>query len=333
MAWLRGDDGAGKNRRVLRAGFGRFLKRKPKDGGPTGSPQQERCTVYGFVSLCASWSAYDYSDLFVPYFVAYEVAGPDTDWLVEAAITAGLFAAEKTTDAQGDEGWQIPEVDNLFHVRTREEVQQDRDRRNANSPLVGKMAVYARDGDTCRYCLRSVTPWVGQGGDQTTTRSRTLDHVDPADPDTDRVVACRGCNSAKGDKSAEEWAEAGGYTLQPPPEQPRFHPRTVAKFAEKNQLAMLPEYARRDLVPAVEGSKANQEANQEQTSEQAKAHAEQGNDQATAGVREQAPPGRVGSPALVWPAQVGSDQVGPGPGPADVRPLRPVRDDDSGGAA
>lgn len=70
-------------------------------------------------------------------------------------------------------------------------------------------AIRARDQDRCRYC--------GSGVDFNDRRSAlggTYDHVDPDGPNnlTNVVVACRGCNSKKSDRTPEEW----GYALLKP---------------------------------------------------------------------------------------------------------------------
>lgn len=58
-------------------------------------------------------------------------------------------------------------------------------------------AVRERDGDHCRYCATDVN-WTDRRGPS----GGTYDHVDPRGPSTieNLVVACRSCNSAKGDK-------------------------------------------------------------------------------------------------------------------------------------
>jgi len=70
-------------------------------------------------------------------------------------------------------------------------------------------AIRARDQERCRYC--------GAGVDFNDRRSAlggTYDHVDPDGPNNlhNVVVACRGCNSAKGHRTPDEW----GYALLKP---------------------------------------------------------------------------------------------------------------------
>lgn len=69
--------------------------------------------------------------------------------------------------------------------------------------------VKRRDGDNCRYCGRTVN-WK----DRRSAAGATLDHVDPdgADDADNLVVACRGCNAKKRDRTP---GEAGLVLLLP----------------------------------------------------------------------------------------------------------------------
>ena len=61
--------------------------------------------------------------------------------------------------------------------------------------------IQARDGDRCRYCGRRVS-WL----DRKSIAGATYDHVIPRGPETvdNLVVACRGCNSKKRNRTPEE---------------------------------------------------------------------------------------------------------------------------------
>jgi 5-methylcytosine-specific restriction endonuclease McrA len=73
-----------------------------------------------------------------------------------------------------------------------------------------RAVVRHRDRDTCRYCGQGVV-WA----DRRSTHGGVLDHVDPhiAAGASNLVVACRGCNSRKGRRTAI----AAGMTLLPVP--------------------------------------------------------------------------------------------------------------------
>jgi 5-methylcytosine-specific restriction endonuclease McrA len=86
--------------------------------------------------------------------------------------------------------------------------------------------IRARDGDLCRYC-GVVVNWVDRRGRQ----AGTYDHINPGGPDslTNVVVACRSCNSAKGNRSLAEVAVIG-MRLRPAPDlagtKPELSPET-----------------------------------------------------------------------------------------------------------
>lgn len=81
-----------------------------------------------------------------------------------------------------------------------------------------RTVIRERDGDECRYCG---VPVVWQ--DRRSGLGGTYDHVDPDGPNAawNLVVACRACNSRKGDQTPE----AAGMTLRPEPtsDQPRIN--------------------------------------------------------------------------------------------------------------
>lgn len=70
-------------------------------------------------------------------------------------------------------------------------------------------AVKRRDGSHCRYCWTEVR-W----NDRKSSSAATVDHLDPDGPNSvdNCVVACRSCNSAKGERTPEE---AGMQVKQP----------------------------------------------------------------------------------------------------------------------
>lgn len=71
-----------------------------------------------------------------------------------------------------------------------------------------RQAIRERDGDFCRYCGTEVK-WHDRRG----RAGGTYDHVDPDGPNdaTNLVVACRSCNSAKGNRTLTQI----GFSLRP----------------------------------------------------------------------------------------------------------------------
>lgn len=103
-----------------------------------------------------------------------------------------------------------------------------------------------RDRDLCRYCgVRTIWAAPGtRGGDHSSPKSGTYDHVDPFGGNTldNVVVACRRCNGRKRDRTPEQWVAAGGLELLPPPTSPvakanRKQPAGLKKQSEKQPAA------------------------------------------------------------------------------------------------
>ncbi len=96
--------------------------------------------------------------------------------------------------------------------RTREDLTATR-RKALQRDVALRTAIRDRDGDECRYCGGTVV-WTDRRG----RKGGTYDHVDPALGNSleNLVVACRHCNSAKGQSSLTECARRG-LVLQPPP--------------------------------------------------------------------------------------------------------------------
>jgi 5-methylcytosine-specific restriction endonuclease McrA len=81
---------------------------------------------------------------------------------------------------------------------------------------------FRRDAGRCRYCSVQVGSWA----DNRSGRGACLDHVDPARADgiVNLVLACRECNSKKGNRTPEQ----AGMTLQAPPTEPPTDPVTAS---------------------------------------------------------------------------------------------------------
>ncbi|GAA3523116.1 hypothetical protein GCM10022140_58540 [Rhodococcus aetherivorans] len=175
-----------------------------------------RIATFGFVSLCATLSAAHLSDYLVSYGVAASVGHGAEAELLDIAVRSGLME-EVTVD--GIRMWKIVDDTEFLHMRTKEEVEWERQRKtdNANPELI--VPVRLRDGDACRYCGQVVN-WRARKG-----RLRgTYDHRaagKAATVDT-MVVACQGCNAARGnDPLADE-----RHPLLPAPTKPYYSPHT-----------------------------------------------------------------------------------------------------------
>ncbi len=204
MPWLRVDDTALTHPKTLRL-------RSLEDDVVHAED------VVGFVTLAASWSGQHLTDCFIPE-PAGQLASPGR-WqrLSAAAVRVGMLTRPRKVD--GQRGWHVVIDDGLFHLMSREEVERNRQHRRAGRRDDTRISVLLRDGDQCRYCAQTVNPKDSRGA-----RGRQLDHPDPDQPDV-LVVACRGCNRSKADRTPEQ----AGMTLLPPPrpDQRHLHPATV----------------------------------------------------------------------------------------------------------
>lgn len=213
MSWVRIGDTAHSDRKLLRA--------QHQFGEVRG------LAVWGFTTALASWSAQHTLDGWVSESQARKLGGAD-DYvqLVKQAQTCGFLArGGRVKGPDGERGWLVVNDDpELLHIRTREEVERDRNKTAATRQVEPKRLVRLRDGDQCRYCAKTVS-W----RDRVSARGGTYDHPEPADRDT-FVVACFGCNRTKGDRTAEQWHADGGHQLQPPPDQPLIGADTAAQF-------------------------------------------------------------------------------------------------------
>lgn len=128
----------------------------------------------------------------------------DAKTLAKVLVREGLWI-------ETAKGWLVH--DYAKHQRTKAEIEQIRSRavRRASihrNPTL-KQAIRERDGDRCRYCWREVN-WTNRRG----STGASYDHIEPDGPDTldNLVVACSGCNSAKGGRNPEQ----AGMTLREP---------------------------------------------------------------------------------------------------------------------
>lgn len=117
-------------------------------------------------------------------------------------VDVGLFDTE-------DDGWRIHDFAKT-HRQTGDGVRVSREKRSELKRPGLLAAVAGRDENKCRYCGAQTSP-----PDRKSKLGRTFDHVDPnrAEGARNLVVACRGCNGKKGQRTPEE----AGMPLLPVP--------------------------------------------------------------------------------------------------------------------
>lgn len=272
----------------------------------------------GWVVRCASWSAEHLMDGWINEGMAVQLAGGLKRYrlLLKICRAAGILAKRSTRGPAGPGPMLVQDEDAVMHLRTREEVTIDRERRGTTRQQDAVMAVRLRDGDQCRYCQRTVNFYSRKGA-----RRGSYDHPDPDDRVT-FVVACGECNGIKGKRTAEQWHTAGGPALQDPPHDPYRTDKTTAWLTQAGLLppaARTPASADPAAAPSASaalaptGTQPDEAAPSSPTQVSQEAvgdHADgsgSGPDPSACALPGQAPPGRDGS-------RIGSG-ASPGPNP------------------
>lgn len=211
MAWGRFGDTAHSHGKVLRA--------QAKD-------ELRGAAIWGVVTLCTSWSTQEGKDWWVSESACRRIAGPTYRQVMKEAQVAG-FVRPGRHRRRGENGWLIDDSDpELLHIRTKEEVDRDREKSRATRQNGATRDVRLRDGDQCRYCGKTV-----EWNDRVSARAGTYDHPDPDPTRRDVfVVCCKECNNAKYNRTVDQWVQAGGRPLLPVPDQPYIGPVTAEKY-------------------------------------------------------------------------------------------------------
>lgn len=169
--------------------------------------------------LVASLSASHLRDGEVDLATARMVAAHRAPVMLRTLVEAGLA----TKSGRGrSQRWRLINEPDLIHMRSRAEVEWDRQRNRDNGNTDLTMPVRLRDGDACRWCGRSVN-FVK---DRKSARGGTYDHLDPGQPGTveTMVVSCKTCNSSRQD-NRKEWDLT--HQLRPVPTRRHFQPQTI----------------------------------------------------------------------------------------------------------
>ncbi|MEU4214022.1 hypothetical protein [Actinoplanes sp. NPDC026623] len=190
------------------------------------------------------WTQADVVNLLLGVFTrcAVQSAGYLTDYVITPGVlasTAGdnwrhwatlMERAGYLTPAELDDGgpaWRlVDDPTNLVHIRLKDELEWERQRKRDNGNPALTVAVRLRDGDACRYC-GVIVVW----GDQRGGRGGTYDHriagQAAASPD-DLRVACHACNARRSNKAdADDWCPP-----RPAPAAPHYGPKTAAMLRE-----------------------------------------------------------------------------------------------------
>lgn len=180
--------------------------------------------VFGFVARCALQSTAHLTDYMISRGTAIQVGGHSRVWaLLDAAIDAGyLSPAEMIVDGVAKQAYKLVDDPDFIHMRTRDEIEWERQRKTDNSNPALIVPVRMRDGDACRYCglVVDFRPGMRKG-----RIAGTYDHREPGKQATIEtyVVCCRACNASRGDSP-----NADAYLpLMPEPSKPYYSANTI----------------------------------------------------------------------------------------------------------
>lgn len=193
--------------------------------------------LFGQFSRLAVQSAGYRTDYVVRRGVLVGTIGPNWRVWVDMAQRAGYLAPVVLDD--GETAWRLlDDPSNLVHIRMRDEIEWEQQRKRDTATTSLTVPVRLRDGDGCRYCGRVVT-W----GDQRGGRGGTYDHRVPGQaaggPD-DLRVACRQCNARRGNAADAD----DRVPPLPAPAQPIYGPRTRQLLAEHGHRVPSPRATR-----------------------------------------------------------------------------------------
>lgn len=186
--------------------------------GYRGADDRAVNEVRGWLLACATQSASHLTDYVVDAGTAALFGGARTKVLVKWCVQAGLLTPTKVGGATA---WKIISDPEFIHIRTREEVEWDRQRNRDTADMALIVPVRLRDGDNCRYC-GVLAQWRGRKSN----RSAEYDHRVPGEAATVEtlVVACRRCNGAR--QANPQWGD--DHPLRPVPVSPRYGAITAA---------------------------------------------------------------------------------------------------------
>ncbi|MFF1531460.1 HNH endonuclease [Cellulomonas sp. NPDC058312] len=182
--------------------------------------------VHGFISRCSAQAGAHTTDYVVTRGTAVLMAGPSrVDVMIAVAIFAGYISE---IEVDGRTAYKLVDDDHDFlHLRLKEEIDWEKQRKSDNSNPALIVPVRLRDGDACRWC-GNVVDWSAKTGG----RAGTYDHLVPGHAATidTYVVCCRSCNASKGKNAHPEKHP----TLLGVPVQPYFSRHSIDWLTENN---------------------------------------------------------------------------------------------------
>lgn len=212
MPWTKVGDSAATYPRLMQT------------AGLTGADERTVNEVAGWLWRCAFQSAAHMTDYVIDLGTAYMLGGSRTEELIRLCTRTGLL---KERTVNGMRHFELVADPEFINIRLKQEVEWERQQNRDTKNHELRVPILLRDGDQCRYCGK-VVAWRGR----TTNRSGSLDHRAPGAAGTveTMVVACVGCNSARGRVGADEWDKS--HPLLPDPKTPLYGATTAKYLAE-----------------------------------------------------------------------------------------------------
>lgn len=325
MPWVRfGDDAATYPKLLMIAGL----------PGADGRAVNE---VRGWLFALATQSGGHTTDYRVDYGTAALFGGNRTRKLIAWCCTTGLLTPVPV-GPDGVEQWDIINDPNFIHIRTKAELEWERQRAADNGNLSLIVPVRLRDGDNCRYCGLQVQ-WRGRKSARSAEYDHRIAGQRARTPD-DLVVACRSCNGARQDNP--EWDV--NHPIRPAPTHPRYselsatfltnnghptRPNLEPDATAGSSADTAPHPVRPAAHPPARGASTTAETGARTRSEKAAETPRNSTFQSDPGSGETGltGSGRDGS----GPVRPGTGQTGPGPGGARRRGRRGKRGAHPGG--
>lgn len=211
--------------------------------GSAGADERTLNEVAGFVWRLGCQSAAHTTDYVIDVGTAWMIGGARTEHLLRLCTRAGLL--RKMTDPARGAVYALVEDKDFLHVRLKVEIEWERQqRRDTRDPRL-KAPIILRDGDNCRWCGVGVH-WTGSPSN----RTGEMDHLHRGQAGTvgTMVVACRGCNGARGGATDDtsQWDDSHG--LRPVPAIPNYGPWS-ARYLTQHGYPTDPNYGAH-LAPA-----------------------------------------------------------------------------------
>lgn len=216
MAWQRGGD-TGSSYPPLMA-----------TAADRGADDRTVNEVAGFIWRLSMLSGAHLTDYVLDAGTVAMIGGSRTRALLAHCTRHGLLTKVKTE--HGD-GYKLVDDPDFIHLRSKADVLRSRAQLADTRNLALIVPIRLRDGDQCRWCGVEVV-WRGRR----TARSAQFDHLHPEHLGNvvtsvdDLVVACAGCNQARGG-DPERWDSE--HRLMVPPTRPLYG-RHTADFLTRN---------------------------------------------------------------------------------------------------